>query len=869
MSLTSMIEKLKQRIGYFYAGCVYGNSTSPLLWLVNRMLSRVTMADEHVQGLRELSEKGIVVHALKNKSQLNALILLNISRREGIALPVYCHGINMMLWQPFAVALRTFLSRMFNNPYTRRYLMEVTKARQTSVIYLRGSEFIGSTSEKDPLLELISAQKELDVPIYLVPQLVSYGRRREKKDKTLIDLLFGEVENPGMLRRIINFARFSKKAFVATSEPVNLKEYLETQSGSALSPGTVAYLLRRKLIGHINEEKMAVVGPVLKSREEIIETVLRDPAMVDFMAGIAQQDEKKDYDDIFNQARKYLYEIASDYNEIYIGMWDKVLTWLWNDIYDGVVVDKEGLAQMRNVARKMPFVVVPCHRSHIDYLFLSYVFYHHNIQMPFIAAGTNLLFWPMGHIFRKSGAFFLRRSFRNDLLYSQVFSQYLKVVLQEGYPIEFFIEGGRSRTGKMVMPKYGLLSMVIQAYREGACDNLAVIPVYIGYDTVIEEKSYLKELGGEGKSNEGTSSLFKSRKVLRRRYGSVYMNVAEPILLKEYLASQDMPMDDMTTEERQSFYRKMGYDIVGAINKISVVSAISLAAAGLLSHFRRGISHDDLMAVLDEFYDYLSYRKVRFAASFANKEKALLEALNRFESLGHITRMGPEEDEDDELAETIYSVDDDKRMNLEYYKNNILHFFVPLSFVATSILSTTDDYMPLSKIIEDYSYFKRLFRHEFIFDEAVDDVEEVNSVLSYMHDKGMIVGREGEGDGGEPLIEVKGKGRASLGPYAGIIHNYIESYWIAMRGTAYLKDKKRGEKDLVKKFHKLGAKMYKKGEISKPEAMSMLNFKNAVRFLAEAEMLIPEDTHKEGKVYSLTGDKSRIESHRHRLFKFM
>jgi len=326
----------------------------------------------------------------------------------------------------------------------------------------------------------------------------------------------------------------------------------------------------------------------------------------------------------------------------------------------------------------------------------------------------------------------------------------------------------------------------------------------------------------------------------------------------------------MSMAERQSFYRKMGYEIVGEINKISVVSPISLVAAGLLCHYRRGISHDDLMSLLDEFYDYLAHRKVRFAATFANKEKALIEALNRFESLGQITRMGPEEDEDDELAETIYSVEDDKRMSLEYYKNNILHFFVPLSFVANSILSTTDDDIPLSKIVEDYSYFKRLFRHEFIFDDTVDDMEEVNNILSYIHDKGMIVGHDIDG---EAWIEVKGRGRTLLVPYGGLIHNYIESYWIAMRGTAYLKDKKRQEKDLVKRIQKLGAKMYKKGEISKAEALSRLNFQNAVKFLTEAEILKPEgdeeDSRKDARIFSLTDDKALMESLRHRLFKFM
>ncbi len=868
--MESMRQSWRNKVREYYSGSIYDQKKSPLLWLFEKVLSRVKMAEEYyVEDLKNLSQKGVVIYALKNKSQLNSLILWNLSRREDISRPVYCHGISMILWQPFTVAFKVFLSRIFHNPYKRKILKKTAKEKNTSIIYLRGSEFIGSKFVKDPLVELICAQKELDVPVYLVPLMVAYGRRREKKDKTLTDLLFGEVENPGTIRRLINFMRFSKKAFIIPSEPVNLVEFLEKNSGSSLDTETVSYLLRRRLIERIDKEKRAIVGPVLKSREELIEIVLRDDGLASYMKDIAAR-ENKDYEDILKQSKKYLFEIAADYNEAYIGVWDKVLTWLWNDIYDGVVIDKEGLVKMRDVSRKMPFVIVPCHRSHIDYLFLSYVFYHNNIQMPFVAAGTNLMFWPMGHIFRKSGAFFLRRTFRKDILYGEVFARYMKILLQEGFPIEFFIEGGRSRTGKMIMPKYGLLSMIIQAYREGSCDDLAIIPVYIGYDTVIEEKSYLKEIGGARKEKEKTSSLLKSRKLLKKRYGSVYLNVGEPILLKSYLAAEEIQIEGMNVSERQGFYRKIGYEIVGEINKISVVSPLSLLAAGLLSHYRRGISHDDLMNILDEFYDYLVYKKVRFSSTFANKEKALIDALSRFESLGHISKMGPDEDEEDEFEEIIYSVDDDKRMNLEYYKNNILHFFVPLSFVATSILSTSEDVIPLSKIMEDYSFFKRLFRHEFIFDENIDDVEEVNGVLSYIHDTGMIVGREVDN---EAWIEVKGRGRTNLVPFAGLIHNYIESYWIAMRSSSQLKDKKRREKDLVKRIHKLGTKMYKKGEISKAEALSRLNFQNAVKFLTDAEVLSvtndKDERKKEAKIFFLTKDKGRIESLRYRLFKFM
>ncbi|MEA3471092.1 MAG: 1-acyl-sn-glycerol-3-phosphate acyltransferase, partial [Thermodesulfobacteriota bacterium] len=520
------------------------------------------------------------------------------------------------------------------------------------------------------------------------------------------------------------------------------------------------------------------------------------------------------------------------------------------------------------VSKKMPFVVIPCHRSHIDYLLLSYVFYHNNIQLPFIAAGTNLLFWPLGHIFRKSGAFFLRRSFKGDALYRKVFEKYMKVLLEEGLPIEFFIEGGRSRTGKMVMPKYGMLSMIIQAYREGTIDDLAIIPVYIGYDRIIEEKSYLKELEGGEKEKEKTSTLIKSRSVLKRRYGSVYLNIGEPILLKSYLSSLDVPFDEMPLSERQSLYRKMGYEIANEINEKSVVTPFALTASGLLCHFKRGISNYDLMNLLNEFYDYLDFRKVRFSSTFANREKSLTDALNMLESSNLIAVMGPDKDEEEEFEEIVYSVDEDKRLTLEYYKNNILHFFLPISFVATSILSSINDEISIYKIIEDYGFFKRLFRHEFIFDYAVDDAEEVNAVLSYIHERGMIAGHE---DGERAWIEVKGRGRKTLMHFAGLIHNYIESYWVAMRGCSYLKNKKRQEKDLLKRIQKLGVKMYKKGEISKAEAVSQSNYKNALRFLSESDIVNVAygKDEKEAKIYALTDDKIEIEALRRKLFNFM
>ena len=879
MSILAAIRSWTTEIGIYYPGSLYREDNFPLYWLVQKVLSKVGMTDETATSLKSLAEKGVVVYALKSKSQLNSLILRELSLRKGIPRPVFCHGINMITWQPFAMALRVLMSQIVHRIFKKTlldaeavgHLKEITREKKTAIIHLGESEFFENASVEQTLSQLMEVQETMGVPVYLCPELITYGRRREKEEENLINILFGQSDATDPLRRVITFLRYSNKASVTSAEPVNLIEFMK--DGKDLSREELARHLRAELIARIDEEKATIVGPLLKSREEIIGMVLRDRGLITFMEEKASKAKKAkgDFTAVKKEARKYLDEIASDYNETFVEIWDKILTWLWNNIYDGVVVDGEGIAKIRQVSKKMPFIIIPCHRSHIDYLLLSYIFYKNNIQMPFVAAGTNLSFFPMGYIFRKSGAFFLRRSFKGNELYGEVFAKYIKVLLKEGLPLEFFIEGGRSRTGKMVMPKYGLLSMIMQAFQEKACEDLAAIPVYIGYDRVIEENAYLKELGGAPKEKEKATEMLKSGKLLRKRYGRVYMNVGEPILLKSYLAGQEKPFDQMTVEERQSLYRRIGYTIVRAINKVSVVTPFSLTAAGLLCYDRRGISLGELRDVLNLFYDYLSSHKVSFAMTFADRDKALGDALNLFDQSGLISRMGAEDEEEEEIEEIVYSLEDDKRMNLEYYKNNILHYFLPVSFVATSILTSSEDMVPINRINDDYSFFKRLFRHEFIFDDQKNDSDEVRETLTYLRDRGMLAGFDKDE---KAWIEVKGRGRMNLLPFAGLIHNYMESYWVVVRGCYYLRKGPKVERDWLKKIRGLGERMYRKGEIRRAESLSQSNYQSAIRYLQDVNIVTVAEVQEKGekrpaKRYALTENKVQMESLRRRLFKFL
>jgi len=848
----------------------------PLYGLIKGVMDRIPFDGESVSYLKDLKEKGTVIYALKDRSQINTMVLYALARRTGIPRPEFSAGVNMLLWQRPARALGTLYWSLAKRHSPSpdgggpggEALEEMILRGGTFVVPMGGSEFTRDPVAEGALKEICRAARRAR-PVYLVPVLLVYGRRREREKEKLVNILFGQSENTGFVRRAVTFLRYSGQIVVFPLAAVEVASFLGEREG--LPEEEVIRELRSEVISRIDEEREALRGPVLKSRKEMMRMVLEDPLLLKKVEEMAAMGGKKNVPDLMKDARRYIDEIAADYDDLYIEFWYRVLSWLWNNIYDGVVVDSEGMVRIRNIAKKMPFVVIPCHRSHVDYLLLSYVFYEHHVQLPFIAAGTNMAFGPFGHIFRKSGAFFIRRSFRGNPLYGEVFARYLKTMLKEGLPIEFFIEGGRSRTGKMVMPRYGLLSMIISAYLEGVTDDVALIPVYIGYDRVIEEKSYLEELGGGQKKPERTTDVIKSSRVLRKRYGRVYVNIGEAIYLKSYLSSQEKPVAEMTTEERQRLYRKIGYEVVLSINRVSVVTPFALVSAGLLSHDRRGIGHDDLMVVLEEYHQYLLARRISLAVTFAQREKAVREALDLFVEAGFITRLGREEEEEGELEETVYSLEDDKRMNLEYYKNNILHYFIPLCFVATSMLSRPDDVIPLEGIIEDYRFFKRLFWKEFIFDDRVDDVLEVNETLAYLHDRKMVVLQKVDQGA---WLEIKGRGRTNLRAFAGLIANYIESYWVVVRGLSYLRKEPRSEREWLRHLHKLGSLMFRKGEIRRAEALSQANYLNAVSFLTDEGAIdvreVPEKKdRREAKVYSIRDDRKVIEPLRRRLFRFL
>lgn len=819
---------------------------------VKSISRRVRFTEDQAQAIRHFASQGIVVYALKNKSRLNSLLLKEITLLQGLPAPQWSMGED-----PALAELPDAIKTVAVKP-EKTVGIEIL-AQESAVIHLGSTRTVHDPVVEAALQELIQFQEKSPRPVFLVPLLISYGRRRDIQDESLYNILFGQYDDVGPIRRLITLIRYADKVTVIPAEPMNLETYLGQESGMAREELLVR--LRGDLIDRIDEERETTVGPVLKSRREVMDMILQDEEFHHYLLQSTEK-EKKSVPVLLKESRRYLEEIAADYSETIVELWDKVLTWLWKNIYDGVIIDRKGMARVRKISKEMPLVVVPCHRSHIDYLLLSYVFYKENIQLPFVAAGINLSFWPIGYIFRKSGAFFIRRTFKGLELYSEVFSRYVKAMLRERMPIEFFIEGGRSRTGKMVMPKFGLLSMILKAYQEQGEGNLGIIPVYIGYDRVIEEKSYIKELEGASKSTEKASDVIQSRKVVKKRYGHVYVNVGEPILFKNYMEKQGATLDALDDRARQALYRKISYDIALAINRVSVVTPSALAAAAFLAYDRKGIRHDRWQFTLDAFQDYLSHCQAPFSVTFQREYQAIDKALMLFIREEMITVDGAGQG-GAARSEAIYTLQGEKRLSMDYYKNMIVHYFLPVAFIGLSVLTTNENDITFATLSADYAFLKKLFRHEFIFDDERSDADEIQESLAYFKARGYVDHEEDR-----EAVRLLGGGKEILKAFAGLLQTYLESYWLVTRSISLIEHQGREEKDWLKEVRRLGLKFYEDGEIRRYESLSQQNFQGAVRFLTEADLISP--TEKETrKIYQVSGTQEMLDDIRRRIFRYL
>jgi glycerol-3-phosphate O-acyltransferase len=530
---------------------------------------------------------------------------------------------------------------------------------------------------------LAAAAADPDFDVDLVPVAIFWGRAPHK-EVSLWRLLFAEDwVLVGRFKKLLHVLFSGRNTLVYYGDPIGLREAMQEGLDA---PRTVRRILR-SLRAALRAQRVSTIGPDLSHRRTLVAHMLRTQAVRQAvrreMQGRAECGRPLKRRAALLLARKHALEIAANYSQVFVTFMSVALGRLWNWLYDGV--EFEHVQTLSDVGDGAEIIYVPCHRSHMDYLLLSYVIYRKGFALPHIASGSNLNMPIIGRFLRKGGAFFLRRSFKGDVLYSVVFMKYLGFMMARGHPLEYFIEGGRSRTGRLLSPRTGMLSMTVRSFVRDPKRPVVFVPVYFGYERIVEGRTYIGELSGKPKEKESVFGLIKALvSVLRSKFGKVRVNLGRPVALEALLTKHNPQWRNAGADgdESPGWMREavddLAHTILVEINAAAAVTPVNLVAMAMLATPRQSLPEMVLMQQT-ELYQRLLHL-VPYAPQVTMTEDSGAAMTYYAQSMGLLERQK-------------HPLGDIMRMSAEsavlatYYRNNVLHLFALPSLIACGFIS--------------------------------------------------------------------------------------------------------------------------------------------------------------------------------------
>ena len=771
--------------------------------LLDRWFKPVRVPREAGHELSDLARRGSIVFVMRSARLLNFLYLAWLLRQ--LRLPPLRTALGLSGLVPWLARVR---------PGAAALEAAIVRREVTLVFLHRGNA-------TDPFTLLAGLQRRLDHPIFLVPALLVWTRRPQKLKPTVAEILFGTPDQPSRLANAIGFLVNHRRAVLRLGRAADLAAFL------AERPAEADAVLGRKARGalhhHLARHVRAVVGPPLKTAARTRECVLRDKALRQAVAAEASRTGRPAAE-VEREAQRAVREIASRYSPAFIELVRPFLAWLFGRLYDAVDVDEEGLARVKHAAADAPIVLCPSHKSYIDFLVLSWVLYEQGMTPPHIAAGINLSFWPFGAIARRGGAFFIRRTMKGDRVYTAALRAYVKQLLRERFPQEFYLEGGRSRSGKLLFPKTGLVSMEVDAWLEDAAEDVLFVPVAIDYERLMEGRSYARELAGGEKAKENFRGLLRARKVLGRRYGRLTVQFEEPISLRAFAADRlgEQPLAT-SGDARRSLVQALARRIAYGINRATTVTPAGLLATALLAHVRRGLGAEEVARRVELLRYVAADRGARFARGLAGASSdprlpgPLADAAARFEEEGLLRVLRAS-------GETIYQAVEERRTQLDYHKNAVLHRYVPLALVANAVRASGREASP-AEVKERTRWLSRLFKLEFMYRVGASFDELFDESADFLARLGAI-----EREGAELRA---GRERETLDFLADLLRPYLEAYHFTAEALAASPEGPVDRRALVKAALDRGRASWAAGRVALRESVSKATVENAVEWLVQ------------------------------------
>ncbi len=571
--------------------------------------------------------------------------------------------------------------------------------------------------------------------------------RNGSREASFLGLLWtGDPRDPNWLRQAIVARREPDRCLLIAGEPAfasNLRaRWTATCGFDQTETIGFAEFVRQKATLALERAERRVRGARYKVPRLVHEEILGRPSFRGGLNRILQERRREGevggtngrslaavtaLTSLTTEAASDLREIAATHSPLVIDLVTQAIRWLYSRGYDErLVYDEAAMKRIAGLEEQYPVVFLPTHKSNLDHLVLQYALHEHGLPPNHTAGGINMNFFPVGALVRRSGVFFIRRSFREDAVYKHVLAHYIDYLIEKRFPLEWYIEGGRSRSGKLLPPRFGLLANVVDAYQRGKSEDVLLVPVSIAYDQIQDVGSYVAEQRGGDKERESFSWFLRFVRQLKQRSGRISIAFGEPVSLRQQLGDPRAP--DAARRSARFDLEKLAFEVSVRINRVTPITPTSLATLALLGATGEALSVRETRASLESLLENVKRRGLPTTADFHHLDsdagvEAILDALVDNDVL---TRF-------EEGIEPVYNIGDDQQLAAAYYRNTIVHYFVNRAIAELALLHAGEGTgsAVLSRFWAEVMRLRDLLKFEFFFPEKEAFREEIRQELEH------------------------------------------------------------------------------------------------------------------------------------------
>jgi glycerol-3-phosphate O-acyltransferase len=494
----------------------------------------------------------------------------------------------------------------------------------------------------------------------------------------LRDLVFGDPRLPGKLRAALVLARDRQRAHCLVGAPATIGDLRLRFAGQVAhaehgEQHAFARFVARQAAITLDIEERGIQGSRYKVPRFVVENIL---ASHEFRAALERvaAEQGRPVTDLLAEARRHLKELVSTPSALFLDLRAHLDRFLFTRGYDRQTrFDRGELERLRQSMRTHPTVLLFTHKTYIDASLPTLLLYSNDLPMLHTFGGINMDFAGFGTLVRRSGGIFIRRSFQEDPVYKLVLRKYVGYLLEKRFPMSWALEGTRSRLGKLMPPRFGLLKYTLDAAHDAGIEDLHIYPFVTSFDLIRDVEEYAAEQTGRVKKSESLRWLIGYIKSLRRPMGRVRVDLGEPVVI----ARAPAPGDKLALA-------KIAFETAVRANRVTPLTVTAVMCLVLLGTAPRGVTAEELVKLVAVLADWARARGIRMSDELAADDRAaLLANVDRLASSGLLLRY-------DAGSSVVYAIEPSRHPIASYYRNTIVHHFLDKAILELALFKADD-----------------------------------------------------------------------------------------------------------------------------------------------------------------------------------